>query len=123
DGNIRYPCCCVTLEDGSPMYSELKMPTKNHLVIGNSGDPKYLDLPGEISNLMYIAKEGYCYINIFLAMLVNVDEANAKDFTKRVRDESVQKLGKWPSLIDVATECALLSTYYLRRLVQNYPGF
>nr|NP_734329.1 HC-Pro protein [Tobacco vein mottling virus] len=112
DGNYRYPCCCVTLEDGSPMYSELKMPTKNHLVIGNSGDPKYLDLPGEISNLMYIAKEGYCYINIFLAMLVNVDEANAKDFTKRVRDESVQKLGKWPSLIDVATECALLSTYY-----------
>nr|QVU24890.1 polyprotein [Sweet potato virus C] len=112
DGNFIYPCCCVTYDDGQPMESEFKLPTKNHLVIGNSGDPKYVDMPPEISKKMYIAKEGYCYINIFLAMLVNVNEAEAKDFTKQVRDVLMEKLGKWPTMFDVATACAFMSVFY-----------
>nr|WIW79763.1 polyprotein [Potato virus A] len=112
DNNYKYPCCCVTLDDGTPLYSTFIMPTKNHLVIGNSGDPKFLDLPADISTQMYIAKSGYCYINIFLAMLVNVDESDAKDFTKKVRDIIVPDLGEWPTLIDVATSCSLLSAFY-----------
>nr|QCG75829.1 polyprotein [Sweet potato virus G] len=112
DGNFVYPCCCVTLDDGTPIESEFKLPTKNHLVIGNSGDPKYVDMPAEISRKMYIAKEGYCYVNIFLAMLVNVNEGEAKDFTKQVRDVLMEKLGKWPSMFDVATACAFISVFY-----------
>nr|QVU24911.1 polyprotein [Sweet potato virus G] len=112
DGNFVYPCCCVTLDDGTPVESEFKLPTKNHLVIGNSGDPKYVDMPAEINRKMYIAKEGYCYVNIFLAMLVNVNESEAKDFTKQVRDVLMEKLGKWPSMYDVATACAFISVFY-----------
>nr|QYA72446.1 polyprotein [Tamarillo fruit ring virus] len=107
-----YPCCCVTYDDGTPLLSEVKAPTKNHLVLGNSGDSKYLDLPTEISDSLYIAKEGYCYMNIFLAMLVDVDEKDAKDFTKWVRDIVVQQLGQWPTLTDVALACYQLSVLF-----------
>nr|AGE47830.1 polyprotein [Chilli veinal mottle virus] len=107
-----YPCCCVTYDDGSPVLSEFKAPTKNHLVLGNTGDSKYLDLPTEISENLYIAKEGYCYVNIFLAMLVDVDEKDAKDFTKWVRDIIVQQLGQWPTMTDVALACYQLSVLF-----------
>nr|AGN92431.1 polyprotein [Chilli veinal mottle virus] len=107
-----HPCCCVTYDDGSPVLSEFKAPTKNHLVLGNTGDSKYLDLPTEISESLYIAKEGYCYVNIFLAMLVDVDEKDAKDFTKWVRDIIVQQLGQWPTMTDVALACYQLSVLF-----------
>nr|ADP30807.1 polyprotein [Chilli veinal mottle virus] len=107
-----HPCCCVTYDDGTPVLSEFKAPTKNHLVLGNTGDSKYLDLPTEISENLYIAKEGYCYVNIFLAMLVDVDEKDAKDFTKWVRDIIVQQLGQWPTMTDVALACYQLSVLF-----------
>nr|UXC97431.1 polyprotein [Bean common mosaic necrosis virus] len=112
DGNFVYPCCCVTQDDGRPFYSELKSPTKRHLVVGTSGDPKYIDLPATDSDRMYIAKEGYCYLNIFLAMLVNVNEDEAKDFTKMVRDVIVPKLGTWPSMMDVATAVYIMTVFH-----------
>nr|NP_734208.1 HC-Pro protein [Tobacco etch virus] len=112
NGNYVYPCCCVTLEDGKAQYSDLKHPTKRHLVIGNSGDSKYLDLPVLNEEKMYIANEGYCYMNIFFALLVNVKEEDAKDFTKFIRDTIVPKLGAWPTMQDVATACYLLSILY-----------
>ncbi|QIJ96720.1 polyprotein [Polygonatum kingianum virus 2] len=111
-GNYVYPCCCVTLDDGQPLLSDLSMPTKNHLVIGNSGDSKYVDLPTEVDKQMYVSKPGYCYMNIFLAMLVNVNEAEAKSFTKMVRDVIVSRLGTWPSMLDVATACYLLTVFH-----------
>ncbi|AUP47462.1 polyprotein [Saffron latent virus] len=112
DGNFVYPCCCVTQDDGKAFYSDLKSPTKRHLVVGTSGDPKYIDLPATDSDRMYIAKEGYCYLNIFLAMLVNVNEDEAKDFTKMVRDVIVPKLGKWPAMMDVATAVYMLAVFH-----------
>ncbi|AJO62057.1 polyprotein [Tamarillo leaf malformation virus] len=112
DDNFLYSCCCVTLDDGKPLTSDVKTPTKRHLVVGNSGDAKFIDLPEVLNAGMYIAKEGYCYMNIFLAMLVNVNEAEAKDFTKFVRDTIVPKLGKWPKMIDVATACYMLRVLY-----------
>lgn len=112
DGNFVYPCCCVTQDDGKAVYSELKSPTKRHLVVGTSGDPKYIDLPATDSDRMYIAKEGYCYLNIFLAMLLNVNEEEAKDFTKMVRDVIVPKLGKWPTMMDVATAAYMLAVFH-----------
>nr|QCY50976.1 polyprotein [Watermelon mosaic virus] len=112
DGNFVYPCCCVTHDDGKAFYSELKSPTKRHLVIGTSGDPKYIDLPATDTDRMYIAKEGYCYLNIFLAMLVNVNEDEAKDFTKMVRDVIVPKLGQWPTMFDVATAVYMLTVFH-----------
>nr|QIA62007.1 polyprotein [Malva vein clearing virus] len=111
-GKFVYPCCCVTFEDGVAMESRMITPTKNHLIVGNSGDSKYVDLPPEINENMYIAKPGYCYLNIFLAMLVNVDEKEAKNFTKMVRDVIVEKLGTWPSMLDVATACHMLRTFH-----------
>nr|AWJ64346.1 MAG: polyprotein [Potyvirus sp.] len=110
--NYIYPCCCVTYDNGEPLLSDIRIPTKNHLVIGNAGDAKYVDLPSGPENKMYIAKKGYCYINIFLAMLVNVNESRAKDFTKMVRDVLVEKLGEWPTVIDVATACHLLTVFH-----------
>nr|YP_010809080.1 HC-Pro [Ornithogalum mosaic virus] len=113
NNNFLYSCCCATLDDGKPVLSDLKIPTKNHLVIGNTGDAKYVDLPTNDDEYLYIAKEGYCYVNIFLAMLVNVSEKDAKEFTKTmVRDLVVPKLGQWPKLIDVATACHLLSVFF-----------
>nr|AFJ92907.2 polyprotein [Narcissus yellow stripe virus] len=111
-GDYAHACCCVTNDSGEPLLSNLRMPTKHHLVIGNSGDSKYVDLPATEGNKMYIAKNGYCYINIFLAMLVNVNESDAKSFTKMVRDVLIDKLGMWPSLLDVATACCLLKFFY-----------
>nr|ASV48701.1 polyprotein [Papaya ringspot virus] len=105
NNNYVHVCSCVTLDDGTPAISELKTPTKNHIVLGNSGDPKYVDLPTLESDSMYIAKKGYCYMNIFLAMLINIPENEAEDFTKRVRDLVGSKLGEWPTMLDVAT-CA-----------------
>nr|QWT83729.1 polyprotein [Pepper yellow mosaic virus] len=112
DGNFLYPCCCTTLDDGSAIESTLYAPTKKHLVIGNSGDAKYVDLPKGESEMLYVAREGYCYINVYLAMLVNVKEDEAKDFTKKVRDLCVPKLGKWPTLMDLATTCAQLRIFF-----------
>nr|pir helper component - zucchini yellow mosaic virus (strain R5A-PAT) [Zucchini yellow mosaic virus] len=112
NGNYIHSCCCVTMDDGTPMYSELKSPTKRHLVIGASGDPKYIDLPASEADRMYIAKEGYCYLNIFLAMLVNVNENEAKDFTKMIRDVLIPMLGQWPSLMDVATAAYILGVFH-----------
>nr|AGY14629.1 polyprotein [synthetic construct] len=121
NGNYVYPCCCVTLEDGKAQYSDLKHPTKRHLVIGNSGDSKYLDLPVLNEEKMYIANEGYCYMNIFFALLVNVKEEDAKDFTKFIRDTIVPKLGAWPTMQDVATACYLLSILYPDVLSAELP--
>nr|QPM95836.1 polyprotein [Basella rugose mosaic virus] len=112
NGNFVYPCCCVTEDDGRPLYSHLKSPTKRHLMIGASGDPKILDLPSAELDKMYIAKQGYCYLNIFLAMLVNVSEEEAKFFTKMVRDVLIPKLGEWPTMHDVATACYIATIFY-----------
>lgn len=112
DGNFIYPCCCVTHDDGKVVFSELKSPTKRHLVVGTSGDPKYIDLPATDSDRMYIAKEGYCYLNIFLAMLINVNEEEAKDFTKMVRDVIVPRLGTWPTMMDLATAVYMLTVFH-----------
>nr|UOF93069.1 polyprotein [Amaranthus leaf mottle virus] len=112
NGNFVYPCCCTTLDDGSAVESTFYHPTQKHMVIGNSGDQKYVDLPSGNSEMLYMTKEGYCYINLYLAMLVNVNEDDAKDFTKKVRDMCVPKLGKWPTLLDVATTCAQLRAFY-----------
>nr|YP_001936188.1 helper component [Algerian watermelon mosaic virus] len=111
-GNYVHVCSCVTLDDGSPALSDIKMPTRSHLVLGNTGDPKYVDLPTIESESLYIAKEGYCYMNIFLAMLVNVPEGEAKDFTKRVRDVVADKLGTWPTMRDVATAAYYLTIFH-----------
>lgn len=112
NGDYAYTCCCVTQNDGAPLYSDILLPTKNHLVIGNTGDSKFVDLPANKDNALYIARDGYCYINIFLAMLVNVSEGSAKDFTKMVRDTMVPMLGKWPTMNNVATVCHMLSILY-----------
>nr|WKE35871.1 polyprotein [Konjac mosaic virus] len=111
-GKFRYPCCCVTADDGTPLTSDIYNPTKNHLVIGNTGDPKFLDLPAEKGAKLFVAKPGYCYLNIFLAMLVNVDKKDAKHFTKMARDIAIDKLQQWPSLMDLATCCYLLSLFH-----------
>nr|QED45150.1 polyprotein [Leek yellow stripe virus] len=120
-GNFIYSCSCVTQEDGSAIESRVILPTKNHLVIGNSGDPKYIDLPTESELTLYVAKEGYCYINIFLAMLVNVREPQAKTFTKMVRDVLMGKLGQWPTMMDVATACSLLTVFYPDTITAELP--
>ncbi|UTQ50667.1 MAG: polyprotein [Plantago potyvirus 1] len=112
DGNYAYSVSCVTLDDGRPKYSEMKLPTKNHLVIGNAGDNKYVDLPKGEDLELYITKDGFCYVNIFLAMLVEVDEKDAKDFTKKARDLAVEKLGPWPKMIDLATACYMLAHFF-----------
>ncbi|AOC37868.1 polyprotein [Barbacena virus Y] len=112
DGNFIYTCCCTTYDDGSAIESPLYAPTKKHLVIGNTGDSKYIDLPKGDTDTLFIVREGYCYINLFLAMLVNISETEAKDFTKQVRDIHIPKLGKWPTLLDVATTCAQLRIFY-----------
>nr|AWJ64349.1 MAG: polyprotein [Ornithogalum virus 3] len=112
DGQFVYQCSCVTREDGNPQFSGVITPAKNHLVIGSTGDAKYVDLPPNPSRRLYIAKEGYCYMNIFLAMLVNVPEGEAKDFTKRVRDTLVPQLGEWPTLQQVATACYFLTIFH-----------
>nr|AHY61039.1 polyprotein [Hardenbergia mosaic virus] len=112
DNNYVYTCCCVTQDDGKPLYSELRSPTKRHLVVGNSGEPKYIDLPAVDADVMYIAKEGYCYLNIFLAMLVNVNEEEAKDFTKMVRDTIIPMLGQWPTMMDLATAVYILTIFH-----------
>nr|AVV48515.1 polyprotein [Ornithogalum virus 3] len=112
DAQFAYHCSCVTREDGTPQSSGVITPSKNHLVIGTTGDAKYVDLPPNPSRKLYIAKEGYCYMNIFLAMLVNVPEGEAKDFTKRVRDTLVPQLGEWPTMQQLATACYFLTIFH-----------
>ncbi len=107
-----HTCCCVTTDNGKAFYSDLKNPTKRHLVVGNTGDAKYIDLPSFDEEKMYIAREGYCYLNIFLAMLINVNESDAKDFTKMVRDRIEPMLGKWPTMQDLATACYMLTVFH-----------
>ncbi|QED42822.1 ORF1 [Polianthes potyvirus A] len=111
-GDYVYPCCCVTLNNGEPLTSKIMFPTKNHLVIGNTGDSKLVDLPTEPDDGLYIVKDGFCYVNIFLAMLVNVSDDNAKQFTKMTRDYFVSKLGKWPTMQDLATACYQLTLFF-----------
>nr|ATN39852.1 polyprotein [Peanut mottle virus] len=112
NGAFMHVASCVTSDNGSAHFSPLYSPTKRHLVVGTTGDSKYIDLPATESDKMYVAKEGYCYINIFLAMLVNVNEDSAKDFTKMIRDTIVPMLGTWPSMMDVATACYILTVFH-----------
>ncbi|APB88036.1 polyprotein [Vanilla mosaic virus] len=112
DNNYVYTCCCVTNEDGTPMLSELRSPTKHHLVLGNTGDSKFVDLSALETNRLYIAKDGFCYMNIFLAMLINVNESEAKNFTKMVRDRLVPMLGEWPTVQDLATSMYILTVFH-----------
>ncbi len=112
DGHFLHACCCVTSDIGTPIYSDIKHPTKRHLVIGNTGDPKLIDLPASEDEKMYVTKNGYCYLNIFLAMLVNVNESEAKAFTKMVRDVIIPELGQWPSMQDVATACYIMTVFH-----------
>nr|AFU35736.1 polyprotein [Onion yellow dwarf virus] len=121
DKNFVYPCCCVTHDSGRVMCSEFKFPTKNHLVIGNSGDDKSVELPAREDGHMYIVKDGYCYILIFLAMMINVRESDAKAFTKRVRDFVITKLGKWPSMKELAVLCRYISAFYPEVLTAEIP--
>nr|QED45308.1 polyprotein [Onion yellow dwarf virus] len=121
DTNFVYPCCCVTHDSGKIMHSEFKFPTKNHLVIGNSGDDKSVELPAREDGHMYIVKDGYCYILIFLAMMINIREGDAKSFTKRVRDFVITKLGKWPSMRDLAVLCRYISAFYPEVLTAEIP--
>nr|YP_009667138.1 HC-Pro protein [Mediterranean ruda virus] len=116
-----YPCCCTTDELGNALHSDFRMPTKHHLVIGNFEAAKYIELPSEDTGSMYIAKDGYCHINIFFAMLVNVSEERSKDFTKMVRDQIMPKLGQWPTLMDVATACWFLSVWFPDTLSAELP--
>ncbi len=111
-GSYVYQNCCVTHDDGTPVESGFLSPTKHHLVIGNTGEAKFVDLPQDEILQMYIAKDGYCYINIFFAMLINVREDQAKSFTKMVRDMIIPKLGVWPTVMDVATTCKLLTVFF-----------
>nr|QED45162.1 polyprotein [Onion yellow dwarf virus] len=119
--NFVYPCCCVTHESGIAMRSEFKFPTKNHLVIGNSGDDKSVELPAREDGHMYIVKDGYCYILIFLAMMINIREGDAKAFTKRVRDFVITKLGEWPSMKNLAVLCRYISAFYPEVLTAEIP--
>nr|QED45240.1 polyprotein [Onion yellow dwarf virus] len=119
--NFVYPCCCVTHESGAAMRSEFKFPTKNHLVIGNSGDDKSVELPAREDGNMYIVKDGYCYILIFLAMMINIREGDAKAFTKRVRDFIITKLGEWPRMRDLAILCRYISAFYPEVLTAEIP--
>nr|WGV46809.1 polyprotein [Aconitum potyvirus 1] len=111
-GSYVYPCCCVTTDTGKPIESEMLAPTKDHLVIGNTGDSKFVTVPKILEDGMYVAKEGYCYVNIFVAMLINVSDVQAKDYTRRVRDYAIPTLGKWPTLINLATVCHFLTILY-----------
>nr|BAF96025.1 polyprotein [Bean yellow mosaic virus] len=111
-GAFCYPCCCTTDDVGTAILSDFKMPTKHHLVLGGNDAAKYIELPSDNSEKMYIAKDGYCHINIFFAMLVNVSEEKSKDFTKMVRDQIMPKLGEWPTMMDVATACMYLTVWF-----------
>nr|ALE99280.1 polyprotein [Habenaria mosaic virus] len=107
-----YPCSCVTYDDGTPVLSEMKAPTSNHLVLVTQGIQSTWTYRQEEEIACSFAKEGYCYMNIFLAMLVNVDKDKAKDFTKWVRDTIVTQLGQWPTITDVALACFQLSIMF-----------
>nr|WJL97673.1 polyprotein [Johnsongrass mosaic virus] len=121
NGNIIYPCSCVTQESGRPLWSELIMPTKEHISLGNLADPHLVDLPQSDPPQMYIVKDGYCYLNIFLAMLIYVKEDAAKDFTKFIRDRIQPMLKEWPTLKDVATACYLTTIFYPETLQAEIP--
>nr|WNF20701.1 polyprotein [Canna yellow streak virus] len=121
NGNIVYPCSCVTQESGKALWSEFTMPTKEHISLGNAMDPQLVDMPRTDPPQMYIVKDGYCYLNIFLAMLIYVNEEDAKSFTKFIRDRIQPMLREWPTLQDVATACYLTSTFYPETMQAEIP--
>ncbi|QDF82349.1 polyprotein [Costus stripe mosaic virus] len=110
-GNYLYPCCCVTLDDKTPAFSQFFLPIKNHLVIGNTGDAKYVNVPTKDEKLM-IVKDGYCYLYIFLSMMLHLPESDAKDFTKMVRDQIIPVLGTWPTMKTLAVMCIYICALY-----------
>jgi len=120
-GSFCYPCCCTTDDVGTAILSDFKMPTKYHLVLGGNDMAKYIELPSDSTGNMYIAKDGFCHINIFFAMLVNVSEEKSKDFTKMVRDQIMPKLGEWPTMMDVATACWQLTIWFPDTLSAELP--
>lgn len=120
-GSFCYPCCCTTDDVGTAIISDFKMPTKYHLVLGGNDLAKYIELPTDTTGNMYIAKDGFCHINIFFAMLVNVSEEKSKDFTKMVRDQIMPKLGEWPTMMDVATACWQLTVWFPDTLSAELP--
>nr|AFA26424.2 polyprotein [Bean yellow mosaic virus] len=120
-GSFCYPCCCTTDDVGTAVISDFRMPTKYHLVLGGNDLAKYIELPTDTTGNMYIAKDGFCHINIFFAMLVNVSEEKSKDFTKMVRDQIMPKLGEWPTMMDVATACWQLTVWFPDTLSAELP--
>nr|YP_007969885.1 HC-Pro [Donkey orchid virus A] len=116
-----HACCCVTDDRGEPFYSQVKPPTKRHMVIGGAGDDKYVDMPDLGDIHMYIVKDGYCYLNVFLAMLINVNESEAREFVKMVKNVVIPKLGKWPKLTDLAVMCYAISAAFPETKTAELP--
>nr|WEU75649.1 polyprotein [Banana bract mosaic virus] len=121
DNGYVYTCCCVTNDVGEPLYSQYRSPSARHIVIGTSGDPKIIKMPQTVNNAMYIAKPGYCYLNIFLAMLLNVDDESAKEFTVLIKDEFIPQLGEWPTLTRLASVCYTISLFYPKTANAELP--
>ncbi|AAM19343.1 polyprotein [Cocksfoot streak virus] len=111
-GAFVFTCSCITLDDKTPLYSDIIMPTKQHLVIGNSGDSKLIDFPETYRDKLWIARDGYCYVNIFLAMLVNINEVDAKNFAKTIRDRVIPQLKEWPTMRDLAASLHMLTVLF-----------
>jgi len=112
DNQFVHTCCCVTHDDGKPYYSQVRFPYATMHAVGNCTNFQFLDLPKAWDGQLAEAKEGFCYVHIFIAMYLYIPAHYTQGYINLINTKIIPALGPWPTLKRVATACCLITLYY-----------
>ncbi|AQT26513.1 polyprotein [Reed chlorotic stripe virus] len=103
----KHAISCVTDSKGSPIESDIILPAAGFTFTDGED---LLRMPRTGQGLC-VAKNGYCYLNIFMNMFTQVKSLQAQGLAKRI-NAIAELLGPWPTMLDVATSCMQLALFY-----------
>ncbi|QZU26826.1 polyprotein [Rice chlorotic stripe virus] len=104
--SIVHSISCTTDEVGVPQESTIVFPAPGHTFI--DGDD-LIRMPQGARKLCS-ARNGYCYMNIFMSMFTQVQSLQAEALYERILI-AAEKLGAWPTVRDVATCCTQITMF------------
>ncbi|QIQ28451.1 polyprotein [Spartina mottle virus] len=102
-----YHASCVTDHDGNAAESHIIFPTIGYMGVNTD---EIIKMPRDVAQLC-VAKDGYCYMNIFMNMFMHVNSLAITQLAERILKLG-DELGEWPTLQDVASQCAKLCIFF-----------
>lgn len=106
-----YSCSCVTARDGRPYLSQVILASTGLLPMARADEFDFIPIPFNWDGDYWIAKEGYCYVNIFVAMIAAVRPNYIGNLCELVTN-IIKILKEWPALHEVALACMYICNQY-----------